>query len=190
MRRYHLLFVAPGGAGHILPTLGVVDELVHLGHRATVVTTAEFADAVAAVGARFAPYTSAFEDFHVPDAMAQDNAEQLLNDVYIADNEAMLRAAERVAARDEPDAVVYEVFHFIAGKLLATKLNRPGVRINGPASNEHYSIWEDMRKSLGQRYPEEFEKTRREINALLAEFGIDRSIRQFWDEIDEFNVVC
>lgn len=189
MRSYHLLFVVVGGSGHILPALGVVDELVRRGHRVTVVTTADFADAVTATGARFAPYPSAFEDFHVPDAMAEDNAEELLNDVYLADNVAMLRAAEQVAAQDEPDAVVYDVFHFIAGKLLATKLHRPGVRINGVASNEHYSIWEDMRQSLGQRYPEDFEKTRREIIALLSEFGIDRPIRQFWDEIDDFNIV-
>jgi dTDP-L-oleandrosyltransferase len=187
MRPYHLLFAAPGGSGHILPALGVIDELVRRGHRVTVVTAAEFEDAVAATGARFAPYTSAFEDFHVPGAMAEDDAEQLLNDVYIADNVAILRAAEQVAAQDSPDAVVYDVFHFIAGKLLATKLNRPRVRING-ASNEHYSIWEDMRKSLGQRYPEEFEKTRRELTVLLSEFGIDRPIRQFWEEVDDFNV--
>src|SRR5262245_50362175 len=135
MRSYHLLVVVPGGSGHILPTLGVVHELVRQGHRVTVVTTRPFEDAVAATGAHFAPYTSAFEGFHLPDAMAEDNAEELLNDVYIADNEAVLRAAEQVAAQDEPDAVVYEVFHFIAGKLLATKLNRPGVRINGPGSN-------------------------------------------------------
>jgi dTDP-L-oleandrosyltransferase len=186
--QYHLLVIVVGGSGHILPTLGVVSELIHQGHRVTVVTSADYAEAVAVTGAGFAVYRSAFETFHVPDAMEQDNAEELLNDVYIADNEAMLRSAEQVAAADPPDAVVYDVFHFIAGKLLATKLKCPGIRINGVASNEHYSIWEDMRQSLGQRYPEEFERTRLQLTALLSEFGIDRPIRQFWDEVDELNI--
>jgi MGT family glycosyltransferase len=189
MQSYHLLVPAPGGSGHILPMLGVIEELVRQGHRVTVVTTGQFHDAVTAVGAGFAPYNSAFDDFHVPAAMAEENAEQLLNDVYIADNVAMLRAAERAAAQDEPDAVVYDMFHFIAGKLLATRLDRPGVRLASIASNEHYSMWEDLRRRMGQRYPEEFDKTRQEINALLSEFGIDRPIRQFWDEVDDFNVV-
>jgi hypothetical protein len=87
----------------------------------------------------------------VPDVMAQDNAEELLNDVYIADNEVILRAAEQTAAQGEPDAVVYDVFHFTAGKLLATKLDRPDVRLSGIfAANEKYSIWEDLRQSLGR----------------------------------------
>lgn len=188
MRRFHLLCVVVGGSGHILPTLGVVHELVRLGHRVTVVTTSQYQDAVTATGARFAPYASVFETFHVPDAMTAEDTEQLLNDVYLADNVAILRAAEQVAAHDQPDAVIYDLFHFIAGKLLATKLNRPGVRINGVASNEHYSIWEDMRQALGQKLPEEFEKTRRELTALLSEYEIDRSIRQFWDEIDDLHV--
>ncbi|BCB88506.1 macrolide family glycosyltransferase [Phytohabitans suffuscus] len=189
MTSYHLLFVAPGGSGHINPALGIVDQLVRTGHRVTVVTGAGFADAVTAVGARFAEYKSAFDDFHVPDAMAEDNAEQLLNDVYIADNEVMLRAAEEVAAADPPDAVVYDIFHFIAGKLLVAKLGCPGVRLEGLGTNEHYSVWEELRRSLGQRYPEEFDKTREEITALLTEFGIDKPIRRFWDEVDPFTVV-
>jgi MGT family glycosyltransferase len=189
MRSYHLLFAVVGGEGHIHSALGIAGRLVRRGHRVTVVTAAGYADDVVATGARFALYRSAFDDFHVPEAMARDNAEELLNDVYIADNEAMLRAAERAAADDAPDAVVYDEFHFIAGKLLAAKLNRPGVRLSGIASNEHYSFWEDLRQSLGQRYPEEFEKTRREITALLSEARIDRPIRQFWDEIEDFNIV-
>ena len=184
---YHLLVAVPGGAGHIFPTLGVVHELVRQGHRVTVVTTYHFADAVAPTGARFVPYPSEFEGFDMAGIMAQDNAEELLNNIYVAENEAMLRTAEQIAAADEPDAVVYEVFLFIAGKLLATKLGRPGVRLNH-SSNEHYSIWEEMRKSLGQRHPEEFESTRQRLTALLAEYGIDRPIRVFWEEIDDLNI--
>jgi hypothetical protein len=101
----------------------------------------------------------------------------------------MARATEQVVAEDEPHAVVYDVFHFIAGKLLPKQLNRPGVRINGVASNEHYSIRENLRRSLRQRYPEEFARTRREIKVLLSEFGIDHPIRQFRDEVDDFKVV-
>jgi len=116
-----------GGAGHVLPALGVVGELVRRGHRVTMVTGKRFADEVAAIDARFVPYTSVFGDFLVPDVMAKYDAEQLLNDVYIADNEAMARAAEQVVAEDESNAVVHDVFHFIAGKLLPKKLNHPGV---------------------------------------------------------------
>jgi UDP:flavonoid glycosyltransferase YjiC (YdhE family) len=55
MRSYRLLFAVIGGEGHIYSALGVVAELVRRGHLVTVVTAAEYADDVAAAGARFAP---------------------------------------------------------------------------------------------------------------------------------------
>ncbi|MBF6329805.1 glycosyl transferase [Nocardia transvalensis] len=190
MRSYHLLVTVVGGTGHVFPALGTVSELVRMGHRVTVVTSADFADAVSGAGAALVTYRSAFEDFHVPDVMDAENAEELLNNVYIEDNEAILRAAEQAAELDKPDAVLYDVFHFIAGKLLATKLNCPGVRLSPIfAANETYSVWEHLRQNLNQGYPEDFDSTREHITRLLAEFGVDETIRQFWDGIDDFNIV-
>lgn len=189
MDAHHLLFGVPGGAGHVYSALGLVHALVRAGHRATVVTWPAYADDVAAAGGRFVPYETAFETFHLPDAVEKPNAEELLHGVYVEDNERMLRTIERVAALDAPDAVVYDEFHFIAGKLLAHELGRPGVRLSGIASNAHYSFWDALRKSHGHKNPEAFPQPRRALRALLDGAEIDLPIRTFWEEIDDLCVV-
>ncbi|MEO0971940.1 MAG: macrolide family glycosyltransferase [Pseudomonadota bacterium] len=189
MDSLHFLFAVPGGAGHIYSALGLVEALVGEGHRATVVTGAAFAEDVANAGGEFAPYPTAFDTFHVPDAMEKPNAEELLHGVYVEDNELMLRAIEGVAAADMPDAVVYDEFHFIAGKLLCTKLSRPGVRLSGIASNDTYSFWDALRKSHGHGNPDDFPKIHQQLRDLIDEAGRDLPVRAFWEEIDDCNLV-
>ncbi len=190
MDSQHLLFAVPGGPGHVYSVLGLVDALVRGGHRATVVTTSAYAEDVATAGGRFVPYPTAFENFHLPDAVAQPNAEELLHRVYVEDNERMLRTLEDVAAADQPQAILYDEFHFIAGKLLSKKLSLRGVRLSPVfASNEHYSLWVTTRKLHGHGHPEAFPEIHRALRALLDEAAIDLPIRAFWDEIDDCNFV-
>jgi dTDP-L-oleandrosyltransferase len=190
MERRHILVVNLAGAGHVLPSLGVIAELVDRGHRVTYVTNEKFAPTVESVGARALLYKSVFDDAHLPDLAAAADAETRVHLIHLAENEAILRPVERELADDPPDLLLYDVFPFIAARLLATRWDVPAVRM-WPifASTPVYSIFEELWRSHGFRHPAEVEPFRDRLTPLLAEFGVALSIRDFWAEIEELNVV-
>ncbi|HEV3001225.1 MAG TPA: macrolide family glycosyltransferase [Solirubrobacteraceae bacterium] len=190
MSERHVLFANVGGHGHVYPSLGLVSELARRGHRISYVTTAQFADEVAAAGATVVPYRSEFEDFHVPDVVTQEDAETQLHLVYVRENVAVLRAAEEALRDDVPDLVAYDVFPFIAGRLLAKTWDRPAVRLTGGfAENEHYSLFEALWASHGHRHPADVEAVHAVLVDLLAEYGVHTPVKRFWREIEDLNVV-
>jgi MGT family glycosyltransferase len=190
MTARHILFISVQGHGHVLPSLGVVQALAEQGHRVTYVTTPMFGDEVRAAGATVVHYKSEFDTFHVPDAVGRDDAEALIHGVYVAENVAILRAAESALAGDPPDLVVYDVFPFIAGRLLATRWDIPAVRLSPIfAANEHYSIFEALWTSNGFGHPADVPAVRATMTGLLGEYGIDLGIREFWDAVEELTIV-
>jgi MGT family glycosyltransferase len=190
MRSRHILVLSVQGHGHVYPSLGPVGELVKRGHRVSYLTTPLFTDVVEAAGARAVHYRSAFDDFHVPDVVTQADAEAQMHLIYLKENEAILRAAEAAFDRDPPDLVVYDVFPFIAGRLLATEWGRPAVRLSPIfAANEHYSIFESLWNSHGYRHPADVDAFRPKMVELLAEYGITTPIREFWNAIEDLNIV-
>jgi MGT family glycosyltransferase len=190
MHQRHILFANVQGHGHVYPSLGLVSELVRRGHRISYVTTPLFADVVTAAGATVVPYKSEFDTFHVPAVITQADAETQLHLVYVRENEAILRAAEEGLGDDVPDLVVYDIFPFIAGRLLATRWGRPAVRLSsGFAANEHYSFFEELWKSHGQRHPADVPAVNSVIVELLARYGVHTPVRQFWNEIEDLNII-
>lgn len=108
------LFVNLPYAGHVLPTLGLVEALVQRGHRVTYVLTPEWRARILRSGADFAGYRD----------------ERRLS--------AQMRAAFDAAAciAKDFDLIVYEQFFFL-GKHLGERFGKPAVRIfTSPASNE------------------------------------------------------
>ncbi|MGW4502609.1 macrolide family glycosyltransferase, partial [Micromonospora sp. NPDC004336] len=190
MRQRHILFVNVQGHGHVYPSLGLVSELARRGHRITYVTTALFADEVKAAGAEVVPYKSEFDTFHVPEVVKQEDAETQLHLVYVRENVAILRAAEEALRDDRPDLVVYDVFPFIAGRLLATAWGLPAVRLTGGfAANEHYSLFKELWRSNGQRHPADVPAVHSVLVDLLARYGVDTPIKEYWDEVEGLTVV-
>lgn len=190
MAPWHFLFLVVGGTGHIFPVLGAVAGLLRAGHRVTVVTSPEFTEMVQAAGASAVSYASPFETLHVPDVMGEADAEERLNEVYVADNEAILRRASEVADADPPDAVAYDVFDFIAGKLLAHGRGVPAIRFWPTfAANDEYSIWNDLQESLDQGGPEDSPVIQQRLGSLFREYGVKTTVRDFWHGIDDFNIV-
>lgn len=189
MSQRDILFVNVQGHGHIYPSLGLVSALAERGHRVRYVTTKLFADEVAAAGAEVVEYKSVFDDFHVPDVVQQEDAETQLHLVYVRENIAILRAAEEGVDADPPDLVVYDVFPFIAGKLLAAKWQRPAVRITGGFhENEHYSLFEALWTSHGFSHAADNVAVKALLGDLLAEYGIDTPVKEFWREIEDYNI--
>jgi dTDP-L-oleandrosyltransferase len=184
-----VLFICVNGIGHVYPSLGVAAELVKLGHRVTYLTTPEFAGAVEEAGARVAYYKSEFDDVHLPDMARAEDAEAQVHLIYLRENAAILRAAEAACDDDPPDLVVYDVFPFIAGRLLARRWGVPAVRLSPIfAANEHYSIFDSLWRSAGYRHPAEVPRFTTAMTRLLSQYGVSTPIREFWDEIEGFNV--
>ncbi|MES9603755.1 macrolide family glycosyltransferase [Actinomadura sp. NPDC000929] len=191
MRPHHILFAVTGGSGHIRPTYGVLDELSARGHRLSFVTSGDYAEDLAEVGARQIRHRSIFEDgVDLPEIVEQEDAEALTVSAFVNENLAMLRAAESALDDDPPDLVVYDIFPLIAGRLLAARWQRPAVCINGGfASNEHYSVWEALSAVHGHRPIVETETFQRMMSELLPEYRIDRSPTEFWNAIEDLNVI-
>ncbi|OLT29951.1 glycosyl transferase [Nocardiopsis sp. CNR-923] len=191
MRPRHVLCVSVQGHGHVHPTLDLVGELVGRGHRVSYLTGRMFAEDVESAGARLVPYTSVFDEVHVPDVVDQDEAETRMHLLHLRENLAILRAAQAAFDGAPPDALLYDVFPFIAGRLLADSWRRPAVRLSPIfASNEHYSTYESLWRANGFRHAADVEGFRPAMREVLAEFGHGSvSIREFWNRIEDLNIV-
>ena len=109
-----ILFINLPYYGHVVPTLGLVKELIKRGNHVTYLMSFDWKQVVAVNGVAFAGY-----DNH------KKLSEQIKN-AYVA--------AEKII--DDYDLVVYEQFFFL-GKHLAGKYDKPAVRIfTAPATNE------------------------------------------------------
>lgn len=110
----NILFINLSYSGHIIPTLGLVEELQRRNNRVTYLLTENWQDKILAVGAEFVSYK---------------NDKKLSVQIKNA-----YKAAEELIT--EFDLVIYEQFFFL-GKHLAEKYNKPVIRIfTSFASNE------------------------------------------------------
>lgn len=108
-------------AGHVIPTLAVVRELVSRGHRVSYAVTAEFADDVRAVGASPVLY-EAPEPGEAPEDMVVGVTQAVIVNV------AALPQLEAAFGTDVPDVVLSDVYAW-AGPLLAARWGVPAVQL-------------------------------------------------------------
>ncbi|MDE6593067.1 MAG: hypothetical protein K2K57_08395 [Oscillospiraceae bacterium] len=109
-----ILFINLPFSGHIIPTLGLVQELIKRGHKITYLLTPDWKEKILHTGAEFSEY--------------QDNKKLSVQMRNAYD------AAIKLAAGF--DLVIYEQFFFL-GKHAAEKFNMPAIRIfTSMASNE------------------------------------------------------
>lgn len=110
----NILFINLPYSGHVIPTLGLVEELQKRNNHVTYLLTENWRDKVLAVGAEFISYK---------------NDKKLSKQIKNA-----CEAAKKLIEHN--DLVIYEQFFFL-GKHLAEKYNKPVVRIfTSFASNE------------------------------------------------------
>ena len=109
-----ILFINLPYHGHVIPTIGLVQELIRTGHQVTYLLPRDWADKVADSGADFLGY---------------ENHPQLDKQI----RNAFFKAEEAINSHD---LVLYEQFFFV-GKHLAEKYGKPCVRIfTVPAANK------------------------------------------------------
>ncbi|MGW3960892.1 macrolide family glycosyltransferase [Amycolatopsis sp. NPDC005003] len=187
---YEILVLNVAAAGHVHASLPAIAELARRGHRVHYVTSAEFAPTIAAAGAEPVLYTSPMASVNPAEVLeaADDGATGHL--FYLKENDAIRQAAEARFADAPPDMVVFDSFPFIAGRLLATRWRRPSARLHaGFASNERFSYSRAVVAEAGFAEPLTFGRFAAALRSLLDDFGVTQDLDEFWDAIDDFNVV-
>lgn len=109
-----ILFINLPYSGHVIPTIGLVKELIHQGADVTYMLPFDWEEKIAESGAKFCGYRN-----------HKQLAEQMKN---------AYAAAEEII--EQYDFVIYEQFFFL-GKHLAEKYNKPVARIfTAPVTNK------------------------------------------------------
>ncbi len=189
----HVAFLNNSGYGHVIPTLGVVEELVRRGHRVTYVTGDRLAGAVAATGARVLGYDSQLAHVDLSRMVTAETTSHMPG-IYLREALDILAVAEPVLEADRPDLVAFDMTVYHAGRLLARKWDVPAAEyFPAFASNEHFSFLDKMlermpdKGSLGHPALRAFFAG---LTDLMARHGqSDRTVEQMMGQVDELNLV-
>ncbi|WP_328609161.1 glycosyl transferase [Amycolatopsis sp. NBC_00345] len=180
----HFAVVSMPAPGHVNPTLPLVRELVRRGHRVTYPVPEPFRDAVTGAGADFAELP-AWERPRRPGKI--EITPQLMGmmaDMIIAQTERTLPELLARFEHDRPDAVCYDGM-LPAGPMLAALLDVPAVQLfTSFASNEHYSLREELFPGLGADVPELAGALER-IRRFAEESGVSRPVGALFAPVAE-----
>ncbi|MFJ1588954.1 macrolide-inactivating glycosyltransferase [Kitasatospora albolonga] len=151
--RAHIAMFSIAAHGHVNPSLDVIRELVHRGHRVSYAIPASFAEKVAATGAEPVIYTSTLPTDDDPDAWGAeliDNIEPFLDDARQA-------LPQLVAAfeGDEPDLVLHDITSYPA-RVLAHRWGVPAVSLW-----PNLVPWEGYEQEVGEPMTAELKQTER-----------------------------
>jgi MGT family glycosyltransferase len=139
-RRHIAVFGIPA-IGHVIPTLGMVAELVRRGHRVTYAAAEPVAGLVRETGADVLNYTTTLTD--ISDIFPPDSADWLYR-IFLAslgEARATMPGFQAHFAADPPDLVAYDSTALMTGRVLAWQWHRPAVEMDTTfASNDHFSL--------------------------------------------------
>ncbi|MCK9901919.1 hypothetical protein CC117_24055 [Parafrankia colletiae] len=182
---FHILVLDIPSNGHVLPKVGLVDELVRRGHRVSYVVADRLADRVHRFGAEVIGYRSAD-----PLASLAEDDPAAATSAFFRENLDILRAAREHFGDDRPDAVAYDEAAFQAGRILSRLWDVPPILLSvSVVSNAHYSYFDHIERLVpGHRLQDPVE----EITAALAGFGLADQVEDFlWTrrQVGEFTIV-
>ncbi|MFD0921705.1 macrolide family glycosyltransferase [Saccharopolyspora rosea] len=158
-------------AGHVNPTLSLVEELLRRGHRVTYAVGPNMLDAVAATGAEVLRLPSEMPAMppnpqFTPERMAT-MMQHLMDDAR--HTFPLLREHFR---EDMPDAVCYDVAT-MTGRMLAVELGVPEIcLVPNFASNENFSLREAIMSDSTGFDPEMFAEFSRRMEEFSTEMGV------------------
>lgn len=186
----HIAVFSYAAVGHVTPLTGIVEELTRRGHRATWVTTAEFADRVEAAGAKAVLYQAdrGASDTRLGDVAAGDAAR--LSEEQFGQSVAAADVAETHFTADRPDLVLYDTTVLAPARLIARKLGVPAVQLFPSfVSNSHFSMLEKM-PEMAKMWAES--GIGEMIGARLADFirdhGLDVPVGEFFTQGEPLNL--
>lgn len=181
------IFLVPE-RGHVLPTLGLITELVRRGHRVSCPVTGPFKKAVISSGATPIPYETTFAG-PLPESLYE--AAQLA----LVEAETTLPVLEDVFRDDPPDVVLWDIAAW-AGGIIARRLGVPDVLLDSLlSSNTHWSLGAAVvpARTFDPAAIRFFTRVHRFIGCPLPEFvsGVRRRLalfpREFQPEGDTFD---
>lgn len=170
-----IAFASIGATGHVVSSLGIVEELVKRGHEVEYFVPDRYRTHIENVGARCTPYESlilasgtprrlnGFAMGHIPQRVAQETVTAFPD---------ILSKLDQL----QPDLLVYDAFTF-AAKFAAERLGIPAVRKNGSfALSEHLDYYQDTASGQlpGQMAsPESLQA----YNDIMTKFFTDHGLR-------------
>jgi dTDP-L-oleandrosyltransferase len=161
----HIAFLNIPAAGHITPTLGVVEELVKRGHKVSYLAADGFAERIASTGAEVIPYTTTLD----PRTIAPTGAEDWLARVLLGAVREAAATAPSLEAHfgdDLPDCLVYDISMQFLGRVMSRKLGVPGIQLYPVlASHQYFSEAKGAAEGM-------FGDLTRELRAFADEHGL------------------
>ncbi|MFD7969479.1 macrolide family glycosyltransferase [Streptomyces clavifer] len=144
----HIAFLNIPAAGHVTPTLGVVEELVRRGHRVSYLAAGPVAERIASTGAEIIPYTSALDPRTIAPTGAQDWLARVLLGA-VREAAATAPVLEAHFGDDLPDCLVYDISMQFLGRVMSRKLGIPGIQLYPVlASHQYFSQAHDTAEGL------------------------------------------
>ncbi|ATL27337.1 macrolide family glycosyltransferase [Streptomyces formicae] len=187
----HIAFFNIPGAGHVNPTVGIVEELVARGHRVSYAVTAQQGAEVAKAGATLVPYETTMKRFRATMTKLEDNDRFTTGDFVqvlrglLQETEALHPALDRAFADDRPDLLVYDGLSGWTGRLLAESWGIPSLRsIPTLATNEHWSLASDGEYASFDGEHAGLNELYRDIGVMLERLGAGLSTQEFFASND------
>lgn len=188
----HIAFLSIPYAGHINPTLGVAEELVARGHRATYPVPAEYRSRVEEVGARAIvcdPHIDGFgETTPFDDANRYTTADFVrLLESLLQHAVAQISAWTRALTIDRPHVVVHDVSCW-AGRLLAARWRVPAIRCQ-PLLAWRGNWWTDHDYVDFDRHDDAVVRVTRAVHRLVRRMGSDLTVPRLMADDEEPTLV-
>ncbi|MGI9001862.1 MAG: hypothetical protein ACR2GH_09340 [Pseudonocardia sp.] len=182
----HLLFVVLAGHGHVTPTSPLVEELVRRGHRVDYATGSEHAGAVAGAGTSWVALPP-LEPFHPPSQVGPGIIVGWLRHFFAALRATYPVLHERCVTH-RPDMICYDALNWPA-RIVAEQLDIPAVRtLPNLASNEAYSLVEQLTAGLGVDHPE-MAALAADVGHFSADYGVELDAAATLDVTEALNLV-
>jgi MGT family glycosyltransferase len=183
----HIAVISAPAHGHVNPTLPLVRELTHRGHRVTYPIAEPFRDTVTQAGAEFLqqPPWELGERPPGKIAFTPEILGMMMNMLVGAAKKALPTLLAHFE-NDRPDAVCYDAM-MPAGPMLAALLDVPAIQLMPSfASGEHFSVREAIFPDVDKNHP----AVAAPLRECTEAFGITRPVGgPFTPVVEDLNIV-
>ena len=184
MRKQHVAFVLESVYGHIVPTLGIAEELIREGYRVTYAVNNHFGPRIRSCGAESMVYQPLDNKLKFLQEMKKSGiepfseaSESFWKHLHQEETENTLSQLESLYETDRPDLVVYDCTN-PAGKLLAGTLNIPAIEHSPMVITKDDGFWSYDEHLVLVSIPRFFQRNADQLDARFKFVGFIPSGRK------------